>query len=145
MTQEQELKFFVSFLWLKIKLRNANVFLHESIYLFIYFLPFAIKHSEEFLSRINFDEEASFFTLFPSTISCNSLLEGRLVFYCKVIVKYWFGCYLNLNVFYWKIIFWIKLQCNVLFYILMNSYCFLLSDQPENPQVAILCCPANSH
>jgi len=51
----------------------------KSIYLFIYFLPFAIKHSEEFLSRINFDEEASFFTLFPSTISCNSLLEGRLV------------------------------------------------------------------
>ena len=64
------------------------------------FLPFAINHSEEFLSRINFDEGASFFTLFPSTISCNSLLEGRLVFYCKVIVKYWFGCYLNLNVFY---------------------------------------------
>ena len=59
----------------KVYLENKNMTTKTQCSL----LPFAINLSEEFLSRINFDEEASFFTLFPSTISCNSLLEGRLV------------------------------------------------------------------
>ena len=78
-------------------------------------LPFAINLSEEFLSRLNFDEEASFLGQFATT-RFTLFLHLYLVivylrvgqFYCKVTVKYWFCCYLNLNVFYWKSVFLIK-------------------------------------